>query len=74
MSFTMLLVIPALIIAVGMLAISIRMINTISNTKICPQCGGQGRYFSESMARDHECTESIECPMCKGKGRIKKIR
>ena len=33
----------------------------------CPQCGGTGAHFTETMARYGD--EGVECPMCKGMGK-----
>lgn len=44
----------------------------ITGRKICPQCGGSGKYFSEGMARDYLCNDPLICDTCKGKGLIKK--
>jgi len=37
--------------------------------KRCPQCGGSGRYATDSMAH-HPDPFDIERPMCVGTGRI----
>ena len=36
----------------------------------CPQCGGTGKYSTETMARYGD--EPYVCDMCKGKGKVKR--
>jgi hypothetical protein len=38
----------------------------------CPQCAGCGFYATESMARYGE--DEMECPMCHGEGKIKRLK
>ena len=49
-----------------------KLLKFLGIKRICPQCGGSGKYYSEGMARDHTITEPLKCSMCNGDGKVKR--